>query len=579
MFTLENLKRRFAWENMGLSSLLGYYRYISLLITSALYIVGPPPSLMYLKAILALCLFLEAFVFMRLFNMERQADQVKKLLITIETLGLAAILILTGGLDSPFLWYAINPILLAATLLPPYFCWVMMTLFLTSASFLQRFEIYGLRTTFNLWPDRYSFILIFVLITLSAQLFNHFIRRVSHQSEIMEEQLQHIKTLYEAVGIFCLRTDPQEVVSLFASYSKTMTGADKVFLWVETEALFPDTDTGSMKKSYYAVRGPRSILGDESWYPYVKEGFASNMDGQDFLIQKISSPTPEEKGIMLTVKIKSRTRVYGLLSAFFLEPPPEMTFVQQTINFLADLCAVALEKHSLESVTDEIMIMEEKDRIAREIHDNVTQNIFGLIYGIDLLMKKTTLPQEANEKLQLMQKTAQRSLKDLRTAIYRMSSLKKQQEPFKEDLGKYLHDLGQLNNVNVDFAPQGQLQHLPAQVQRSLYRIIREATGNSIRHGQCSNIKVLLDVEEGKVTLDITDDGQGFAPDNRADKGVRQGLGLLNMRELARNMGSELRLDTAPGLGTRIYCKINLSQEIIQTPGKEEQTIESYHRR
>ena len=570
MLNLHTLKKRFAYENMGLSSLLGYYRYVSLLFTSAIYIVGPPPSLMYLKAILAFCLFLEAFVFMRLFNMEKQPDQVKKLLIIIETLGLAAILILTGGLDSPFLWYAINPILLAATLLPPYFCWAMMSLFLVAASFLQRFEIYGLRTTFNIWPDNYTFILIFVLVTYSAQLFNHFIRRVSHQSEIMEEQLQHIKSLYEAVGIFSLRTDPQEIVSLFASYSKNMTGADKIFIWVETELPFQDADTHSIKKNYYAVRGPRKILGDESWYPYVRQGFGENMDGRDFFVQKISSIPPEEDGTMLTVKIKSHTRNYGMISAFFLEEHPQIAGVQQTLTFIADLCAVALEKHSLETITDEILLIEEKDRIAREIHDTVTQNIFGLIYGIDLLMKKTVLPQEVNEKLHLMQKTAQRSLKDLRAAIYRMSSLKKQEEPFKEELEKYLNDLGKLNNVSVNFAPEGYLQHLPSQVQRSLYRIIREATGNAIRHGHCSSIQVLLEERDGVVTLDIMDDGQGFEPAG-VGKEKRQGLGLLNMRELARSMGSELRMESVPGRGTRIFCDIKLTHGITHTPGKEEQ--------
>lgn len=561
MFNLHILKRHFSWETMGLTSLLGYYRYVSLLITSILYIVGPPPSLIYLKVIISFCLFLEAFIFTRLFNTASKADHLKKLLITIETLGLASILILTGGLDSPFLWYAINPILMAATLLPHWFCWLMMSLFLAAASFLQRFEIYGLRTTFNLWPDSYSFILIFVLVTLAAQLFNFFIRRLSHQSEVMEEQLQHIKSLYDAVGIFSLRTDPQEIVSLFASYSKTMTGADKVFIWVETEDPFQGNRSHSTTTSYQAVRGPRRILGDESWYPYVRECFTENMEGRDMFVQQIASQPGKDRGTLLTVKIKSGTRVYGLISAYFLEGPQEMAAVEQTLTFNADLCAVALEKYSLESITDEILIMEEKDRIAREIHDNVTQNIFGVVYGIDLLMKKGNLPQETNEQLLLMQKTAQRSLKDLRAAIYRMSSLKKEQEPFKEELEKYLHDLGLLNNINVNFTPGGYLQQLSSQVQRSLFRIIREATGNAIRHGHCSKIEVLLEIGEGKVILDITDNGKSFTPSG-ADKGMRQGMGLLNMRELARSMGSELLLEAVPGEGTRIFCEINIAPSL-----------------
>lgn len=563
MSTLDTLRRRFAWENMGLSSLLGFYRYVSLLITSTIYIVGPPTSLMHLKAILAVCLFLEAFVLIRLFNMEKQTDRTKKLLITIETLGLAAILILTGGLDSPFLWYAINPILLAATLLPAWFCWAMMTLFLAAASFLQRFEISGLRATFSLWPDYYSFILIFVLVTMAAQIFNYFIRRVSYQSEVMAEQLKHIKSLYEAVGIFSLRTDPKEIVSLFASYSKTMTAAVKVFIWVETEDPFVDNAAASMKKNYYAVRGPRKILGDESWYPYVRQGFIDNLSGRDLLVQQITTGTREETGTLITLKIKSRTRDFGLLSAFFPDPPPNMESVQQTLAFIADLCAIALEKHALETITEEILIIEEKDRIAREIHDNVTQNIFGVIYGLNLLMKKTTLPREAVEQLQLMQKTAQRSLKELRAAIYRMSSLKKQQEPFKEELEKYLHDLGQLNNVSVSFISQGYLQQLTSHMQRSLYRIIREATGNAIRHGACSSIQVLLELRESKLFLDIKDNGKGFDPARAADRGLRQGLGLLNMRELTRSMGSELNLEAAPGRGTRIFCEISLAPEVL----------------
>jgi len=139
VLSLDTLKKRFSWESMELSSLLGYYRYVSLFVTSGLYLAGPPLTPIQLKAGITLFLVLEAFAFTRLYNMERQNDRVRKFLVFFETLGLAGILILTGGLDSPFLWYAINPILLAATLLPAYFCWMMMSVFVVAAVFLQRF--------------------------------------------------------------------------------------------------------------------------------------------------------------------------------------------------------------------------------------------------------------------------------------------------------------------------------------------------------------------------------------------------------------------------------------------------------
>jgi NarL family two-component system sensor histidine kinase LiaS len=109
------LKKRLSWRDLDPSSLLTYYRYISLLVTSGFYFVGPPVAPMYLKAGAVVCLFLEARFFTRIYR-ENESAGARKLLIFIETLGLASILVITGGLDSPFIWYAINPILLSATL-------------------------------------------------------------------------------------------------------------------------------------------------------------------------------------------------------------------------------------------------------------------------------------------------------------------------------------------------------------------------------------------------------------------------------------------------------------------------------
>ncbi len=569
---LKNLKKRLSWQTMELSSLLSYYRYVSLLITSGIYLVGPPHSPAYLKVGVCLFLFLEAFVFTRLYNMEGQSDRVRKLLIFVETLGLASILILTGGLGSAFLWYAINPILLAATLMPVYFCWLMMTVFMAAAGFLQRFDLYGVEATFAIWPDRYPFILFFVLATLAAQLFNYFIRRVSHQSEVMHEQLQHIKSLYEAVEVFSNRTDPREIVSLFASYSKAMTGALKVIIWVETDSEIQ----GSAKKNYYSVKGLRNILLETQWYPYLKELYQHKTTAPDFHVDQLEPIGREgQTGSLLTVKIKSKSHVFGLLSAFYPGESWETGGLQQTLGFMADLCAAALEKHSLESVAEEVLLLEEKDRIAREIHDNVTQNLFGLIYGIDMIIKKSTLPEELQERLRLMQQTAQKTLKELRTAIYRMSSLKNEQEPFKEEVGKYLRDLGQMNNVTVSFNHTGYLQQLSSHLQRSLFRIIREATGNAIRHGHCRSISVSIEEKEGIFSLEISDDGRGFEPPAEGSN-PHSGLGLINMKELTRSMGGELQVESNPGRGTRIHCEINPGRGRGWTAapaGKEESSL------
>jgi NarL family two-component system sensor histidine kinase LiaS len=103
---------------------------------------------------------------------------------------------------------------------------------------------------------------------------------------------------------------------------------------------------------------------------------------------------------------------------------------------------------------------------------------------------------------------------------------------------------------------------------KSLYRIIREATGNAIRHGNCSNISVLLVGSNDRIRLAITDNGCGFDPLS-LNYGGKSGLGLLNMKELARNMGGSLTIESKTGRGTTVACEIPKGQD-RKTAEKEE---------
>ncbi|HHX28841.1 MAG: hypothetical protein ACOX5Q_08680 [Bacillota bacterium] len=374
------LKKRLSWRDLDPSSLLTYYRYISLLVTSGFYFVGPPVAPMYLKAGAVVCLFLEARFFTRIYR-ENESAGARKLLIFIETLGLASILVITGGLDSPFIWYAINPILLSATLPPAYCCWLMMTAFLSAAILLQRYSLYTPAETVPLWPDRSFFLMVFVLTTFSAQIFTHIIARLSNQAETMKKQLEHIKALYEAIEMLSHYSDPHEVANLFASYSRTLTGAEKVIVWVETQSGVKDP----RKESFYVVRGPRDVLSEEDWYPHIKSMFENRRDGPEVHVHQIAGSKDRQSGRLVTVKVKSSSTIFGVLSAYYLGDR-QSNEEKQTLIFMADLCAGVLEKRFLESLAEELLLMEEKDRIAGEIHDNVTQNIFGLIYGLDTLI-------------------------------------------------------------------------------------------------------------------------------------------------------------------------------------------------
>ncbi len=94
------LKKGMPWANPEPSALLGVYRYASLLITSCVYLIGPPRAPFLLKAGTMLCLIAEAYLFIRVFNSDHANSKTKRLLLLAETAGLASILVITGGLTA-----------------------------------------------------------------------------------------------------------------------------------------------------------------------------------------------------------------------------------------------------------------------------------------------------------------------------------------------------------------------------------------------------------------------------------------------------------------------------------------------
>ncbi len=393
------IKKLYPGDSQNIGTVLNYYRYGSLLITSLFYFGGPPAAPWFLKTGVSLSLLCEAIIFTRLFK-AGGGKFMQHALVAIETAGLAFILILTGGLDSPFLWYAINPILAAATLLPHYFCWSIAAAFLALAFSLHRFRLYSLEPDLPLWSDRSNFILIFILITLIAQLFNYLIGKLCRQAEVMAKQFEHIKSLYQSVEVVSHSSEPKEIVNLFASYSKALTGAIKVIVWLEI-ALGLKT---AHKKVFYAVRGPRRQPDEETWYPHVKKLFTRG--STDWKADIIFLPDGHGgRGALVTVPIRSNTTVYGVLSAY-QHGDRNLSETEKTLHFLADLCAVILEKRSMEILAEELMLNDEKDRIAGEIHDKVTQNIFGLVYSLDCLIKQQQLGEELQQRIRAMQKNS-----------------------------------------------------------------------------------------------------------------------------------------------------------------------------
>ena len=201
-----------------------------------------------------------------------------------------------------------------------------------------------------------------------------------------------------------------------------------------------------------------------------------------------------------------------------------------------------------------MLIMEEQNRIANEIHDSVTQRLFSINYSIHGLGRQKTLSgEELGEVLEIKESSCL-ALQELRNSIYKLVQ-QKEERAFQIALKSYLDSISKLNGINIQFNFNGDENLLSLQIKKAINRIIREAAGNAVRHGKCKNLQVELEIGYELVRLKIIDDGIGFELDELNPK--NSGLGLYNMNSLVNSFKGSIKINSKVGSGTEIEIAIS----------------------
>lgn len=206
---------------------------------------------------------------------------------------------------------------------------------------------------------------------------------------------------------------------------------------------------------------------------------------------------------------------------------------------------------------NETMMIDERNRIANEIHDTVSPRLFGIVYALHDLQSKSSgmTTEELNAELTFLAQSANATLKELRTAIYRLNSEKNEEASFFVYIKKYLDEYVRLYGIQIDCQLIGDETAISALLKQALYRIICEACGNAVRHGRCSEIKVQLTLLEEKTILRVQDNGIGIDM-NRYENIPEKGIGLLNMQHLITSFAGIFTINGEKNRGTEIQIEI-----------------------
>jgi ligand-binding sensor domain-containing protein/signal transduction histidine kinase len=309
----------------------------------------------------------------------------------------------------------------------------------------------------------------------------------------------------------------------------------------------------------------------------VGEGFSGQVvqTGEPLVVRDLSSdprltrPAVTESGFhsLAIAPLVSRGEVLGSL---FVMTRGRREFSQQEVELLTsigDQVGVAVENARLYEQVGQVAVVEERQRLARELHDSITQLLHSsalLAEAGQRLAGVGDLERTRNYLAQLST-ISQQALKEMRLLVYELRPLALREVGLVGAVQQRLEAVERRAGmearlvVDVDARPaEGELE-LPPAVEEELYRIAEEALNNALKHAEPTSIVVTIRAEgdppEQQVELEVVDDGRGFDPDATSEAG---GLGLVSMAQRTDKLDGQLTIHSVPGEGTTVRVSVSV---------------------
>lgn len=267
----------------------------------------------------------------------------------------------------------------------------------------------------------------------------------------------------------------------------------------------------------------------------------------DALAQVVDAMMLGEKITLETQQLRADTTTFP--ARLTATPDPELRF-NQMIMIVDDITVEQTRRSEHDA------IVEERQRIAQEIHDGIAQNLASLRMQVSFwhhLVEQN--PPEMHAKLDYLRDFLRQNIQEVRRSIFALRPLSLEELGFFPALDRLIADFENQHHITVEFKVFGTRQAIPKALDLALFRIIQEGLNNISKHAQAKTVGLEIDFGlTEKIALTIWDDGRGFNP--MLLHPTSQHLGLKQMRERVEKLNGVFRCDSEAGNGTRIQVQL-----------------------
>jgi signal transduction histidine kinase len=244
------------------------------------------------------------------------------------------------------------------------------------------------------------------------------------------------------------------------------------------------------------------------------------------------------------------TRVIGSMSISFKQP---QQFSQKDVEYmqvLAQQCAQALERARLSEQAQQTAAFEERNRIARDLHDAVIQTLFAastIADSLPALWERN--PNRMRDQLTMLTRLTRGAQAEMRTLLFELRPSALVNTKFSDLLLQLSRAMEARKNISFTLNLDEQVP-LPPELHVTLYRLAQETLNNIVKHSDATTVIISFSSTSGRGELRIGDNGKGF------DQGISaEGFGLTIMQERATDIGATLDITSSPGTGTEVIIR------------------------